>query len=145
MSLFGKSTNKTEMAKLKRKVARQSMTRGQKAKLALEKAKAKGGELVDRSGRIKVKSAFAKIPEFKSRLAKGLCICGAEPPARGHLCEVCKEEVRDLQTPHTKGNKNVPAGQNTNGIVYCDMGHRVWPDHAGNYPVCTHHDHYLKK
>lgn len=145
MSFFGKSTNKTEMAKLKKKVARQDLTKKQKAALALALVKSKGGQLVDRSGRIKIQSAFAKVPEFKSRLRNGLCICGGEPPARGRLCSTCTEELVDLKTPHTPGNKNVPAGQNTNGLVYCDMGHRVMPDHAGNFPACTHFDHYLKK
>lgn len=106
-------------------------------------AKSKFSSAIDNAGRIKVQAAFNAIPEWRQRLKEGRCICGLTADKKGTLCGACVKEIGRIPETHTKGNSNVPAGQNLLGIVYCDMGHRVWPDHAGNIPECTDKAHYL--
>lgn len=109
--------------------------------------RAKASDAIDSAGRIKVKSAFEKVREYKKRMRNGQCpTCGAgldlKPGKHAtHLCAACLrvtgllpsvDATRVKMGNHTQGIAGIPDGQNMNGIVYCSSNtHRCWLDHNG--------------
>lgn len=147
MGFFFKETGpQYDINKAKRKLPNGDVSNSEKKQLkkmnkreretfVMAHVRAKSSQIIDKSGRILVQRAFQEVPEFKRRLANGKCpSCGRSTEKRNHVCDSCKNDVAGWVSAHEinnslytpEGNPNIPAGQNTNGIVYDRNGKRVW-------------------
>lgn len=99
---------------------------------------------VNAAGKITNAKAFQAVGKYRTWMRKGLCATcgGAADQGRGRLCTSCTEEISALPSIHeveqamsihsvrgltTRDGRKVPEGQNMNGIVYDEDGHRVFP------------------
>lgn len=160
MGLFNKQTSAThderkrlkELKGVKGKEARKErrqirkMTKSERELVLKTAAKDKVKEIISKSGKIVGVNAVKQIPEYKRRLQNGKCIfCGGTPEKRGHICDGCKGEIREMPSAHEINNTNksrglgkgIPDGQNMNGAMYCKNGHRVFFQEAHGIWDCS--------
>lgn len=160
MGLFGKQTSNTheerkrlqELKGVKGKEARKErrqirkMTKAERELVLKTAAKDKVKEVISKSGKIIGVNAIKQIPVYRDRLKKGKCIfCGEPPEKRGHVCDNCKGEIRDMPSAHEINNTNksrnlgkgIPDGQNMNGVVYCNNNHRAFYQEAHGIWDCS--------
>ena len=128
----GDKSDRKERRKERRQIRK--LSKAERELVLKTAAKDRVKEIISRSGKIIGVNAIKQIPEYKRRLQNGKCIfCGEPPEKRGHICDACKDQIREMPSAHeikltnkTSGlGKGIPDGQNVNGIVYCKNGHRA--------------------
>lgn len=122
-----------EARKERRQIRR--MTKTERELVLKTAAKDKVKEVINKSGKIVGVNAIKQIPTYRDRIKNGKCpFCGEPPEKRGHVCNNCKGEIRDMPSAHEINNTNksrglgkgIPDGQNMNGRMECNNGHRAF-------------------